>query len=74
MSTPEADRIVGQVLGGQTEAYVEIVRLYQRDVWRVVAALLRDVHQTGPLRGRSRLRGVDQVDRPQPRARGAPPA
>jgi RNA polymerase sigma-70 factor (ECF subfamily) len=49
MSTPEADRIVGQVLGGQTEAYVEIVRLYQRDVWRVVAALLRDVHQTEEL-------------------------
>ena len=49
MSTPEADRIVTEVLGGRIEAYAGIVRLYQRDVWRVVAALLRDARQTEEL-------------------------
>jgi RNA polymerase sigma-70 factor (ECF subfamily) len=49
MSTPEADRIVTEVLGGRIEAYAGIVRLYRRDVWRVVAALLRDAQQTEEL-------------------------
>jgi RNA polymerase sigma-70 factor (ECF subfamily) len=49
MSSPEADRIVREVLGGQAEAYAEIVRLYQRDVWRVAAALLHDAQRTEDL-------------------------
>lgn len=41
-ATPEADRIVAEVLAGDTRAFADIVRLYQQDVWRIAAALLRD--------------------------------
>ena len=40
--TPEADRVVAQVLAGNTQAFADIERLYQQDVWRIAAALLRD--------------------------------
>ena len=40
--TPEADRIVAEVLAGDTRAFANLVRLYQQDVWRIAAALLRD--------------------------------
>ena len=40
--TPEADRIVAEVLAGNTQAFADVVRLYQQDVWRIAAALLRD--------------------------------
>jgi RNA polymerase sigma-70 factor (ECF subfamily) len=40
--TPEADRVVAEVLAGNTQAFADIVRLYQQDVWRIAAALLRD--------------------------------
>jgi RNA polymerase sigma-70 factor (ECF subfamily) len=41
-ATPEADRIVRQVLAGDTQAFAGLVRLYQESVWRIAAALLRD--------------------------------
>lgn len=40
--TPDADRIVEDVLAGQTAAFAGLVRLYQESVWRIAAALLRD--------------------------------
>lgn len=40
--TPEADRIVAEVLAGDTQAFTALVRLYQQSVWRIAAALLRD--------------------------------
>jgi len=40
--TPEADRIVAEVLAGNTQAFADLVRLYQQTVWRIAAALLRD--------------------------------
>jgi RNA polymerase sigma-70 factor, ECF subfamily len=40
--TPEADRVVAEVLAGNTQAFADIVRLYQQDIWRIAAALLRD--------------------------------
>ena len=40
--TPEADRIVTEVLAGDTQAFAGLVRLYQGAVWRIAAALLRD--------------------------------
>lgn len=40
--TPEADRIVAEVLAGDTQAFTELVRLYQETVWKIAAALLRD--------------------------------
>ena len=41
-ATPEADRIVAEVLAGDTQAFTGLVRLYQESVWRIAAALLRD--------------------------------
>ncbi|MBY0460661.1 MAG: sigma-70 family RNA polymerase sigma factor, partial [Gemmataceae bacterium] len=41
-ATPEADRIVADVLAGDTAAFVGLVRLYQEGVWRIAAAILRD--------------------------------
>jgi RNA polymerase sigma-70 factor (ECF subfamily) len=41
-ASPDADRIVGAVLAGDTEAFAGLVRLYQQTVWRIAAALLRD--------------------------------
>ncbi len=41
-ATPEADRIVEEVLAGQTQAFAGLVRLYQDSVWRIAAAMLRD--------------------------------
>ncbi len=40
--TPEADRLVRLVLSGDTQAFAGIVRLYESDVWRIAAALVRD--------------------------------
>jgi RNA polymerase sigma-70 factor (ECF subfamily) len=40
--TPEADRIVAEVLAGETQAFAGLVRIYQESVWRIVAVLLRD--------------------------------
>lgn len=39
---PEADRIVEEVLAGNTQAFAGLIRLYQETVWRIAAALLRD--------------------------------
>src|SRR5262245_9387381 len=41
-ATREADRIVEEVLAGDTEAFAGLVRLFQESVWRIAAALLRD--------------------------------
>lgn len=41
-AAPEADRIVAEVLAGDTQAFAGLVRLYQEAVWRIAAALLRD--------------------------------
>jgi len=38
--------ILQKVLDGDVEAYVEIVRLYQQDVWKVAAAMLHDRGRT----------------------------
>jgi RNA polymerase sigma-70 factor (ECF subfamily) len=41
-ATPEADRIVVEVLAGDTQAFAGLVRLYQETVWRIASVLLRD--------------------------------
>jgi RNA polymerase sigma-70 factor (ECF subfamily) len=48
-ATPEADRIVAEVLAGDTRAFAALVRLYQQAVWRIAAALLRDRDATEAL-------------------------
>ena len=47
--TVEADRIVGEVLAGKTEAYREIIRLHEREVWGIAAAALQDRDATADL-------------------------
>jgi len=39
---PEADRLVQLVLGGDTQAFAGLIRLYGSDVWRIAATLVRD--------------------------------
>jgi len=41
-TTPEADRLVREVLAGDTNAFAGLVRMYESDVWRIAATLLRD--------------------------------
>jgi RNA polymerase sigma-70 factor (ECF subfamily) len=43
------DSIVEEVRAGRTEAFGEIVRLFQKDVWRVAAAMLHDLKTTEEL-------------------------
>jgi RNA polymerase sigma-70 factor (ECF subfamily) len=43
------DSIIEEVLGGRTELYAEVIRLYQKEVWKVVASLLHDVATTEDL-------------------------
>lgn len=45
----ELDLIIERVLDGQTEAYAEIVRRYQREVGRIVVTMLGDSEQTADL-------------------------
>jgi RNA polymerase sigma-70 factor, ECF subfamily len=49
LMTVELDRVVEQVLAGQTEAYREIIRLHERDVWAIAAAALQDRDATADL-------------------------
>lgn len=66
MSSPEADAIVREVLSGQTEAYAGIVRLYQRDVWRIAAALLHDAQRTEDLVQQAFVEAYLHLDRYEP--------
>jgi RNA polymerase sigma-70 factor (ECF subfamily) len=40
--TPEADRVVRRVLAGDTAAFADLIRMYEAEVWRIAATLLRD--------------------------------
>ena len=39
---PDVDELVRRVLAGQTERFADIVRRHEREVWRIVSALLPD--------------------------------
>jgi RNA polymerase sigma-70 factor (ECF subfamily) len=40
--SPEADHLVRLVLGGETQAFAGLIRLYESDVWRIASTLVRD--------------------------------
>ncbi len=40
--TSEEDRLVRAVLAGETAEFASLVKLYEADVWRIAATLLRD--------------------------------
>ncbi len=43
---PSTDDLVRRVLAGETQAYVQIVERHEREVWKVVALMLRDREAT----------------------------
>lgn len=47
--TFEADRIVERVLKGEIDAYGELVRLHQKDVWRIASAALQERDATADI-------------------------
>lgn len=49
LAMPEADRLVGEVLAGNTPAYADLIRLYERDVWVIASTLVRDWEGTESL-------------------------
>src|SRR5437870_2259671 len=46
MDVCEVESILTRVRLGETEAYEEVVRQFQHDVWKVAASLLRDMAAT----------------------------
>jgi RNA polymerase sigma-70 factor (ECF subfamily) len=40
--TPEPDRLVRLVVGGDTQAFAGLIRMYESDVWRIAGTLVRD--------------------------------
>lgn len=61
--TPEADGIVRAVLAGDTAAFAGLVRLYEGDLWRIAAALLRDRQATENLVQQAFLDAYAHLDR-----------
>lgn len=49
MALVNVDQILMRVRNGQVEAYEELVHAYQREVWKVSAAMLRDAAATDNL-------------------------
>jgi len=49
MNSTEIDNTLARVLGGDIDAYEAIVRGYQQEVWRVVAAMLFNAQKTEDL-------------------------
>ena len=49
MNSTETDNTVARVLGGEIDAYESIVRAYQQEVWKVVAAMLFNAERTEDL-------------------------
>ena len=45
----EADRIVSRVLKGEIDAFGELVRAHQREVWKIASVVLRDRDATADL-------------------------
>src|SRR5438477_9435842 len=45
----DVDRVVERVLKGEVEAYGEIVRRFQRDVWKIAAVALQERDATADL-------------------------
>jgi RNA polymerase sigma-70 factor (ECF subfamily) len=46
MNAPDTDLLVRRIRSGETECFAEIIRRFERPVWRVVAAMLQDFEQS----------------------------
>jgi RNA polymerase sigma-70 factor (ECF subfamily) len=60
---PATEQIIGHVLSGHTEAFAELVRLYQREVWAVVSAMLLDRTKTEDLVQQTFVNAYQRLDR-----------
>ncbi len=49
MQSPDLNRAIERVLEGELDAYADIVRQYQHEVWRIAAFALRDTAATEDL-------------------------
>lgn len=61
-SGPPTDELVGRVLGGDTDAFAEIVRRYEREVWKVAAAMLGDRVATENLVQQTFVNAYERLD------------
>jgi RNA polymerase sigma-70 factor (ECF subfamily) len=66
MPPTETDQIILRVLSGDIDAYAEIVRGYQHEVWKVVAAMLLDTQKTEDLVQQSFIQAYQHLHRFQP--------
>ena len=62
-TSAEADRLVGEVLAGDTRAFAGLIRLFEADVWRIAAAMLRDRAATEDLVQQIFLEAYARLDR-----------
>lgn len=49
MDAPATDRIINQVQSGDVDAYAEIIRAWQDDIWRITSFALHDMETTEDL-------------------------
>jgi|ERR1044071_2373671 RNA polymerase sigma-70 factor (ECF subfamily) len=66
MNSTEIESVVGRVLCGEIEAFEQIVRRYQQEVWRVVAAMLLNAQKTEDLVQQSFIKAYQNLHRYQP--------
>jgi RNA polymerase sigma-70 factor (ECF subfamily) len=64
--SPEADRLVRLVVGGDTQAFAGLIRLYEADVWRIAATLARDWAATESLVQQTFIDAYAHLHRYQP--------
>jgi RNA polymerase sigma-70 factor (ECF subfamily) len=63
MQRGEIERVIAQVLSGEYDAYGQLVRAYQQDVGKVVAALLRSTRETEDLVQMTFIEAFRHLDR-----------
>lgn len=63
MRAEEIDEVIGRVRGGDADAYAEVVRAYQHEIWRVAAFALGNGQQTEDLVQQSFVVAYQRLER-----------
>ena len=63
MNRAEIETIIGRVLNGDIDAYAEIVRAYQQEVWRIAVAMLLSGSKTEDLVQQTFINAFQHLDR-----------
>ncbi len=66
MEKQDIEAILARVRAGDTEAYSEIVRRHQHEVWKIVAAMLKDISTTEELVQKTFINGYFHLDQYRP--------